>query len=230
MSTARPPVSASRRALLLLAFGSLRVHAERANLIFIRHGEKLDDGSPGLSKDGANRASWLAQCIGNLSSTSSSVAFPAGPPTALLAPAIVPGKSTRGRDTLMPLGNVLRLPVDTSIEKTDHAGFVALADSLLVHGGTVLAAWEHSDIAPIVASYGPPGKMGFDHWPNGCDNKQWPEPPYIKSGDTCYERIWAVTLTRPRLNTPWLAVAFATMDQGFQGMVDGPCLGALGSE
>ena len=56
-------------------------------------------------------------------------------------------------------------------------------------GATMLAAWEHSDIAGIIAALKPPNAKQYSVWPTVCDSETWKEPSYIDPSDSCYDQM-----------------------------------------
>lgn len=93
--------------------------SEVAYVVIIRHGEKPDSGN-GLSKEGKKRALYLANCM---SGKRPSVMLPWGAPTYVMASYGHPDKSHRPIDTVTPLAQRLRLPLDTDFYFEDHKGW-----------------------------------------------------------------------------------------------------------
>lgn len=94
----------------------------RAELLIVRHAEKISDASVGLSADGQNRAEYLARCLQHRSAARCL----GGGVQSLLAPMIRHGKSERSVDTLQPAATALHRTIDQSVDKADHKAFAAL--------------------------------------------------------------------------------------------------------
>ena len=93
----------------------------RSELLIVRHGEKVNDETVGLSAVGMQRAQYLARCLQHRSAARS-----LGGVATLIAPTIRAGKSERMVDTLRPIADQLHLEIDSTVDKADPAAFVAL--------------------------------------------------------------------------------------------------------
>jgi len=201
------------RLLSFLAY--LFIHAPakpcESMLVAIRHGEKPNDPSdPGLTTDGKHRATYISRC-----GAKKTLALPYGRPQVLIAP--TPGGSTRPRDTLQPLADVLGLNIDLSISNDDAAGFAKKVQKLACNT-TMLAAWDHNFLPALMGALHVPNAPGV--WPKTCDSPTWPEPSDLDP-PVCYDLIWQVKL----MGGPgaWVPYPLVTMQQGFGGSPTSPC-------
>ena len=142
--------------LLNISFGG---HALAQNnilkLVFIRHGEKPDEGD-NLNCMGLNRSLQLP-----------SVLFKKfGKAAAIYVPALNLGKSTsRSRmfQTISPYAVKYNLPVNTKFPVDDADG---ISQALLSEKGVVVIVWEHNSIVPILKKLGIKKTKTMD-WPDG---------------------------------------------------------------
>ncbi|MGA2657674.1 MAG: hypothetical protein ABSH34_09160 [Verrucomicrobiota bacterium] len=160
-------------ALILLFFLIAETGLARpARVILLRHAEKPADESDGyLSERGKARARALAAFL-----TMEAVLGTNGQPAALFAPKATRGGHTfRPRQTLEPLGEHLRLSVQTPYGPSDYA---ALAKRVLsdpgLDGKAVVVCWIH-DYLPALAK-----ALGVE-----------PKPARWKA--SVYDRLWIVT-------------------------------------
>jgi hypothetical protein len=147
---------------LLLCIASCTAGAQDKNtkLIFIRHGEKPDDGD-NLSCKGLNRALKLPEVL--------KAKF--GIPDHVYVPALHLGKSTpRGRmfQTASPFAIKYNLAINSNFEEEDAKD---LAADLEGRKGTSLIVWEHNYIKPVLKALGIATK-GMD-WPDGDFDTIW---------------------------------------------------------
>jgi hypothetical protein len=92
-------------------------------------------------------------------------------PTHLFASQIAPQSSSRRpQQTLQPLAQSLRLPIDTSVPKAD-IGRLALA--ILAVEGVVLVAWEHHLIPSLAAALTGQPPLTPDTWPDDRFDVVW---------------------------------------------------------
>ena len=224
---------------------------EIALVNLIRHAERgADKSDPGLTADGKLRAMYLAQCIGG--ATEPTLAFPLGPPTALLASErFFPDYSTRPHDTLRPIQESLQL--SAGIELMPSLDFESVEQRVqeLTPGETLLVAWQHDFVPSLVSLLRPPTPVVVDTFPFECNLSYYQEPEYTRStlpgASSCYDVIWQVMLQRPKKEQqrrqlglkeeekeeeearqePWRAVSFAQLHQGFAGKAHDTCREAL---
>jgi hypothetical protein len=121
-----------------------------ATIVFVRHGEKPEDGLGQLNCQGLNRALALAPII----------AKSFGRPDAIFAPNPSHPKEDAGTlyDYVRPLATIeptaiwFGLPVHVSLDFQDIEGLRAALENQRKpnHNIFVLVAWEHRQIAPIV--------------------------------------------------------------------------------
>jgi hypothetical protein len=133
------------------AFGDQAEGAAKT-IVFVRHGEKPENGLGQLSCQGLNRALALPPVIAN--------AF--GKPDAIFAPNPSLMKEDAGKpyDYVRPLATIeptaiwFGLPVDVSIGFDDRKGLRAALEKQRASDRDVLllVAWEHKQIAPVARS------------------------------------------------------------------------------
>jgi broad specificity phosphatase PhoE len=153
-----------------------------ANVVMlIRHAEKpLGEGPPfGVTDDGVvdpesltargwQRAGALVRWFGGQVG-SSAAGLPL--PTHLFASQIAPQSSSRRpQQTLQPLAQSLRLPIDTSVPKADIA---RLATAILAVEGVVLVAWEHHLIPSLAAALTGQPSLTPRVWPDDRFDVAW---------------------------------------------------------
>ncbi|QKX63754.1 uncharacterized protein TRUGW13939_10925 [Talaromyces rugulosus] len=152
-------------ALSLALFGSASLADPTVYLI--RHGEKPDDGDPGLSSVGAQRAQCLRSVFG--ASSQYNIGY-------ILAQAYKSdGSRDRPYETVEPLAEDLGLTVDTSCDRDDPK---CVKDAVKDYDGegNILICWEHKALTDIV------DKLGYDDAPDYPDDSYniiWTDPsPY----------------------------------------------------
>ena len=229
-SSLRRPLSSSSGMPMILSRGDDRPGAEIALVNFIRHGERSQDPSDtGLTQEGRQRAAYLGRCIGSVSEPT--LAFPLGPPTALLAsehassgPTSIPKISTRPADTLRPIQERLLLPAGVELASAASLTSVQKSVQRLRPGETLLVAWQHDFIPSLVNSLRPPAPTLIRAFPMQCNSSHYEEPAYTLDdpGGYCYDIVWQVVLQRPQPQRgeqakPWHAVALSQLHQGFAG-------------
>ena len=192
---------------------------------FIRHGER--DQNPlntGLTVHGKLRAEYLGRCIG--SAMEPSLAFPLGPPTALLGSVHYGQKvSTRPADTLQPIQDVLRLSGGVELASGVNVSHVERRVQRLQPGETLLVAWQHDYIPELVNALHPPAPKILETFPSECNSTHFQEPAYTLNdpGGSCYDVLWQVVLQRPEPKEldeaakRWHAVSLTQLHQGFAG-------------
>ena len=155
-------------ALLLVGHN---ICGQPAQIILFRHAEKpADAASVHLSGQGEERARDLVSLLGRNSALTSNA-----PVAALYATRITKhDHSHRTGETLGPLSQDLRLPVNTAF---DSDNFILLATFVLKNpayrGKTVIICWTHHDIAQLAAALG-----------------VRPEPPAWKN--KTFDRLWLI--------------------------------------
>jgi hypothetical protein len=153
-----------------------------ANVVMLsRHAEKpLGDGPPfGVTVDGVvdpesltprgwQRAGALVRWFGG-QVRPSAAGLPL--PTHLFASQIAPQSSSRRpQQTLQPLAQSLRLPIDTSVPKADIG---QLAAAILAVEGVVLVAWEHHLIPSLAAVLTGQPSLAPGIWPDDRFDVVW---------------------------------------------------------
>lgn len=136
-----------------------------ATILIFRHAEKLTDGQIHLSPTGLKRSTRLRDLF-----------VPPGARPDLPTPQVIfathiSAHSNRPVETVTPLAEALRLPIDDSIANDDY---VALARTLLsgkYAGKVVLIAWHHGTIPSLVVSLG--AKPPYDTWPDEQFDRIW---------------------------------------------------------
>ena len=162
------------RLILLVVLIAGTAVARPARVILLRHAEKpAAESDAHLSERGTRRARALAAFL-----ATEPVLGTNGQPAALFAPKITRrGRALRPYETLKPLADHLRLPVQTPYGPSDYA---ALARHLLsdadLDGKTVIVCWIH-DYLPALAK-----ALGVK-----------PKPARWKG--SVYDRVWIVTYT-----------------------------------
>lgn len=133
-------------------------------IMFIRHAEKPENGSPGgVKEDGSsNKHSLLVRGWQRAGALTAFFAKPTRPgiatPTTIFACATstddaMPAeeaKSLRPVETVTPLGRKLGLAVKTPVPVGDEAAIIPLIYDC---SGIVLVAWEHKRIPTIAAGF-----------------------------------------------------------------------------
>ncbi len=166
-----------RSTLLFLLVATATAMARPARVILLRHAEKPPlEISVHLSERGQTRAQALVNLlsVGPVLGTN-------GPPAALFAPEFTKrGHGSRPYETLLPLGHVLKLPVQTPYHSKAYAALAKhiLKDSAL-EGKTVVVCWVH-DYLPDLAR-----ALGLK-----------PKPPPWKG--SVYDRVWVITYDQHR--------------------------------
>ena len=142
-----------------------------AEIILIRHADEPDDpNDPHLSPAGVRRAEQLVPFV-----TTDPAMTRFGLPVALFATRTTKhGNALRTQETVAPLAQALKLPVQTPFLAQD---FAALANRVLTDPGyagkTVLICWNHEEIPQLAKALG-----------------VRPEPPKWKA--TVYARVYII--------------------------------------
>jgi broad specificity phosphatase PhoE len=127
----------------------------QTKIMVIRHAEK-PNGEPGLMPDGSQNdealtaAGWkrAKALVGLFDPPDGRFATPllARPQTLFASANSAASKSLRPEQTITPLAEALKLPINTNYTKGQEAGLVEAAKK---GGGQVLIAWQHEDIPAI---------------------------------------------------------------------------------
>jgi hypothetical protein len=138
--------------LVILLLTVPQAHGDDApgTIVFMRHGEKPDEGLGQLTCQGLNRALALPRVIKKLF----------GKPDAIFAPNPSSPKEDNGQSyyyvrpiaTVEPTAIRFGLPVDTSLDFSDAAGLQAALESHLSNQGRktlILVVWEHKVIETV---------------------------------------------------------------------------------
>jgi hypothetical protein len=136
-------------ALLAASITSATSIAMPAQILIIRHGEKINDVDPNLSERGRARAKALADFF-----TTNSEMIRFGSPVALYA-AEPKGGSLRPIQTITPLAEKLSLPINHSYNKKSISAMVAeITRNSKYQGQTVVISWVHDSIPEIASQFG----------------------------------------------------------------------------
>ncbi len=136
-----------------------------ATILIIRHAEKLTDGRQDLSETGYKRAALLPTLF-----TGARDDLPV--PQYLFATRLSK-HSNRPVETITPLAQALKVPIDSTVMNDDYA---MLAKELLsgkYARKAVLVAWHHGNIPQLAAALGA-------------------QPPYIPWPEGQFDRIWRI--------------------------------------
>ncbi len=151
--------------LFLCLFFAMNCNAQSKSLklVFIRHGEKSEDGN-NLNCQGLNRSLLLPAVLYKKF----------GRPANVYVPSLKLGgvtKHARMLQTATPFLVKYNLTVNTSFDADDDKG---TAKALLKEDGTIIIIWEHKNIPAIIKA------MGVD-----ASHLKWP--------DDDFDSIWIVT-------------------------------------
>lgn len=161
---------------LLLLVGLQNVLARPAQVILLRHAEKpAGESEVHLSERGRARARALVSLL-----TTNALLQTHGPPVALFAPRFTQhGHSRRPYETLQPLAEHLKLPIQTPCAAQDYGALAQrLRQDPACDGKTVVVCWVH-DFLPNLAR-----ALGVN-----------PQPAPWKA--RVYDRVWVVTYHGP---------------------------------
>ncbi|KHN94874.1 uncharacterized protein MAM_07293 [Metarhizium album ARSEF 1941] len=153
------------------------IAAAEPMVFLIRHGEKpADDGQPGLSAQGKQRAQCLTQVFGPESNYH--VGY-------ILAQAYKPdGSRKRPFDTVSPLTQRLGLTVDVSCDR-DDSKCVRKAVQKYKGPGNILICWEHKALSDIAEEL---GADSAPKYPKKRFDEIWIDPwPYSQITDIVSE-------------------------------------------
>jgi hypothetical protein len=136
--------------LLMIGFASVPGLARPAQVLIIRHAEKLDDDNNHLSPRGRERAEALVGMFLGEDRFSKH-----GKPAAIFAASIGPDGSVRSIETVEPLSNALDLKTDSSFHSKDVEGIVdEIFKSEELNDRTVVICWSHDDIPELARAFG----------------------------------------------------------------------------
>lgn len=193
--------------------------ADTAIMNIIRHGEKCANSGNDLHAAGYARADYLAQCM---SSSTPSKAMPFGKATAVMAGE---GKhSLRPKETVTPLAKKLGLKLHMPCSKREADCFAEHALTYLTDQGTLVVAWAHESIPPLLEALKVPHYHDYRKWPQSCQSASFEEPACCsKEGSVCYDAIWQVRFTRSSEDSSWQPQSITSLAEGFGGHSSSRC-------
>lgn len=198
----------------------LGTSADTAIMNIIRHGEKCASSGDDLVAAGYARADYIAQCM---SSSTPSTAMPFGKATAVMAGE---GKnSLRPKETATPLATKLGLKLHMPCTKTEADCFAEHALTYLTDKGTLVVAWAHGSIPPLLEALKVPHLSIYKKWPDTCQSASFEEPACCsdEGGSVCYDAIWQVRFTRSSGDSSWQPQSITSLAEGFGGTSSSPC-------
>ena len=92
----------------------------------------------------------------------------------------------------------------------------------LPSGATAFISWQHWWITWLLKAVYP----NAPPFPAHCYSSEWLELPEYTHG-ACYDLIYQVILRRPTKDGLWHVTALTTMNMGFAGKEDSPCMSSL---
>lgn len=206
---------------ILLSSMVLSISAETALMNIIRHGEKCASSGDDLTDVGYARADYLSRCM---SSKTPSTAMPFGRATAVMAGQ---GKSSqRPKETATPLAKELGVTLQMPCSKKQADCFAEQSQSYLTDKGTLVVAWAHESIPPLIQALNIPDcPSKYNDWPTTCPAATFQEPECCSEvgGSTCYDAIWQIKFTRSSSNGSWTPQSITTFAEGFGGNSSSPC-------
>uniref|UniRef100_A0A8H7N8B8 Phosphoglycerate mutase family protein n=1 Tax=Bionectria ochroleuca TaxID=29856 RepID=A0A8H7N8B8_BIOOC len=153
------------KALAILLLASLA--ACKPTLYMIRHGEKPDDGSVGLSPEGEQRAQCLRTVFG--SSSQYNIGY------VIAQEYKESGKRKRPYDSVAPVASDLGLEVDTSCDRDDSKCVKKLIKNY-DGDGNILLCWQHGQMNNILEAL---GAEDIENYPEDRYDVIWTVPsPY----------------------------------------------------
>ncbi|CAH0056371.1 unnamed protein product [Clonostachys solani] len=153
------------KSLAILLLASLA--ACKPTLYMIRHGEKPDDGSVGLSPEGEQRAQCLRTVFG--SSSQYNIGY------VIAQEYKESGKRKRPYDTVAPVAGDLGLEVDTSCDRDDSKCVKKLIKNY-EGDGNILLCWQHGQMNNILEAL---GAEDIENYPEDRYDVIWTVPsPY----------------------------------------------------
>jgi len=160
-----------------LLLSTMVAGAQPAQIILLRHAEKLDDpAAVNLSPRGEERALALVSLLGRRSPFTSNA-----PVVALYATRVTKhDHSRRTGETLAPLSKDLDLPVNTLIDSDNYSVLATrVLNNPAYRGKTVIICWTHHDIAQLA------GALGV-------------RPPPAPWKDKTFDRLWIIAYREGR--------------------------------
>ena len=156
-------------ALLAISFWSPLAGAAPAEILVIRHAEKISDSEPGLSPKGFQRANALVDLF-----KKDPRLLDYGTPVAIFAgTAKHSDGSIRPLQTIQPLAKALGLTPRTDFESKDDTAMVAsIMSNPAYNGKTVLICWPHQEIPDIAHALGMKKKK-IPNWDGGTFDRVW---------------------------------------------------------
>ena len=166
------PLVSSRRLLTALCLGistllgGTLAMAMPAQVVIVRHGEKISDADSDLSPRGEQRAEALVQ----FTLTNPEISK-FGPPVAVFAARPKVDHSQRAVETARPLAAQLGLTVNVDYSKTQTS---EIADFVMSNpafeGRTVFIAWIHGQIPDLATAF---GVAEAPKWPGSVFDRAW---------------------------------------------------------
>lgn len=155
--------------LVLLSGVASLAKSMPAEVLIIRHGEKISDAQSGLSPKGFQRADALVKLF-----TQDLRMLDFGKPVAIYAGS--PKKSSgsiRPLQTIQPTAKALGLNPITEFESKDVDGLVrAITSDASYDGKTVLISWPHQEIPDIAVALGAKQKNA-GQWDGAVFDRVW---------------------------------------------------------
>ena len=154
-------------ATVLALAGCAGAHATPAQIVFLRHGEKPEQGAE-LNERGRERATALVGLF-----TRDARVLEHGPAVGIFAmrPAKAHG-SVRAIQTMEPTCRALSLTPDTSLTRAEIKPLVrAINSNPAYEGKTVIVCWEHDVIPEMLKAFG--WKTGPTHWADKSYDRLW---------------------------------------------------------
>jgi hypothetical protein len=138
-----------------------------ATILIIRHAEKLTDGRQDLSETGYKRASLLPTLFVGAGARADL------PVPQFLFATHLSKHSNRPVETITPLAEALKLPIDSAIMNDDYAELAKQLLSGKYAGKVVLVSWHHGNIPQLATALGA-------------------QPPYTPWPDEKFDRVWRI--------------------------------------
>ncbi len=150
--------------LFTVLFLSFQVWATPAQIIIVRHGEKLDDQHNDLSPQGCERAFQLTNFFKNYQQV-----------VAIYAQGVKKATSSiRPLETIAPTAKMLSLKINNSFLRDDVSGIShEILTSSAYQGKTVLIVWEHSAILDLAPALGVRLAANLQKWPDSIFDQAW---------------------------------------------------------
>ena len=149
--------------IICLLVSPLQIFSTPAYVIVIRHGEKpKDKDAKHLSAAGEERARRLVDFV----KSNPELARIGAPQILVATHPTEDGGGLRTKETLVPLSETLKVPVETPYE-SDHPKRLAsmLLSEKMYEGKNILISWTHEQIPALIKALGiqpAPAEMGDD--------------------------------------------------------------------